>query len=414
MACGTNKISRSGLYSQPTQLSHPKSTPVDQVSRQRAVEAAKQADRQVSQAKQAVQTASSLSAIRSALQTAQRALDDARRAGGDKAARARVRDLEKQIDQLRRQASAKQSEITGSEQQRLTVIRDTLGRDSLGVQVLNVQLPSARRTEEVCREVAPNTADDRFGQVVNHAERAAVAACSVGGKTLEELIEDKKAAQRTLSAALRANAPDALITQLKEAIRTIQRAEAKAQSERVESPDAAQAEVSREPTVIHTESGSKGAWNSLLKSPPPNAAIVVDNRIVYETDSLARTVRARTVLDQVVPKELRKSMQKEFRNRREQTAAGGYDRLAGDHGGHLFGTLFGGPGERININAMASKINQGAYERMEEFWANEIDDNRVVDVSVDIDYPGTSMRPDSFTIIFDTDDGKSHHFRFEQ
>ncbi len=57
-------------------------------------------------------------------------------------------------------------------------------------------------------------------------------------------------------------------------------------------------------------------------------------------------------------------MQKEFRNRREQAAAGGPDRLAGDHGGHIFGTLFGGPGERVNINAMASKINQGAYERM--------------------------------------------------
>jgi len=384
------------------------------MARQRAVEAAKQADHQVSQAKQAVQMASNLSAVRSALQAAQRALDDARRAGGDKAARGRVRDLEKQVDQLRRQAGAKESEIAGSEQQRLTIIRDTLGRDSLGVQVLTVQLPSARRTEKVRREVAPKTADDLLAQTVNHAERAAVAANSAGGKTLEAIIEDKKAAQRTLSAALRANAPDAQIVQLKEAIRTIQRAEAKARNEQVGSTDAARAEATGGPTVIHTESGSKGAWNSLLKSPPPDAAIVVDNRIVYETDSLARTVRARTVLDQIVPKELRDSMQKEFRNRREQAAAGGPDRLAGDHGGHIFGTLFGGPGERVNINAMASKINQGAYERMEEFWTAEIEINRVVDVSVDIDYLGTSMRPDSFTIIFNTDDGTSHHFRFEQ
>jgi hypothetical protein len=249
---------------------------------------------------------------------------------------------------------------------------------------------------------------------VDHAERAEAAADSVAGKTLEAITEDKKAAQRALSAALRANAPEAQIARLKAAIRTIQRAESKAQRDQVAPASTTRTNASPEQTVIHVESGYKGAWSKLLGKPPADAAIIVDNRIVYETDSLARTVRAQIVLDQVIPKELRKSAQEDLRNGYAQGKSGGPDRLPGDQGGHIFGLLLGGPGERININAMLSEINQKSYRKIEIFWENEIESDRVVDVAVDIGYPGESMRADSFTIVFGTDDGSSHRFRFEQ
>jgi hypothetical protein len=115
----------------------------------------------VNQAKRTVQAASSLFTLRTALDSAHRALDAARRAGRDSAARARVRDLEKQVEQLRRQASDKESEISSGDDKRVAAVLDTLGRQSLGVLVRRVPRPARGKTSDGSDQSAPT--DD--GQV---------------------------------------------------------------------------------------------------------------------------------------------------------------------------------------------------------------------------------------------------------
>ncbi|MGB3887079.1 DNA/RNA non-specific endonuclease, partial [Gordonia sp. (in: high G+C Gram-positive bacteria)] len=59
-------------------------------------------------------------------------------------------------------------------------------------------------------------------------------------------------------------------------------------------------------------------------------------RFIYETDALARVVRATGKIDQLITA---------ARNTYQQRIAGGKFRLPTDDGGHLFATMFGGPGE---------------------------------------------------------------------
>lgn len=142
MACGNNMISRSGLQSGPTALTHPSQGPahVDTVARQQVVEASRQADRQVDQAKSAVQRATSESALRSAVRDAEKALDSARRAGGDKSARDALRSLEREVDQLKKDAIRRHSDLAADEQrertqqqQAIAFARDHLSPMQLGV-----------------------------------------------------------------------------------------------------------------------------------------------------------------------------------------------------------------------------------------------------------------------------------------
>lgn len=423
VACGNNKVSRSGLHTQPVTLSQPVLPTLNQGVRERAVQAAKNANERVGQAAQELRAASSASAVRSALRTAQRALDDARRAGGDRLTRGQIRDLEKQVEQLRRQATEKTSALEGQEVAQLAAIRDSLGRQALGVPVLRLNLAlvealqrapidqPAPKAKTPHVESTTSTPRAQPAAVVSSADlaRAEAAATQAGAKSLDELVTDKKATQRVLSAALRAKAPDAEIALLKEALRIIQRAESKARSSQPAPRETGQ------PEVIRTESGSKGAWNELLRNPPSNATIVVDELFVYETDSSGRTVRAQTVIGQVVHTDFRKSMEKWQRNESDQRSAGGADRLPKDDGGHLFATLFGGPGEGVNINAMDLSINRGPYEQLEKLWEKQADKyGGIVNLAVDFHFDGASARPDSFTVTFDMGDGDSASIPFYQ
>jgi hypothetical protein len=115
MACGNNMVLRSSLQALPTAMSHPTSAAADALPRQRVVEAARQADRQVAQAQQAVRRASTEPAVRSALQDAEKALDAARRGSRSARARSALRTLERRVEQLRREAMAKQKNIAQQE-----------------------------------------------------------------------------------------------------------------------------------------------------------------------------------------------------------------------------------------------------------------------------------------------------------
>ncbi|WP_100485626.1 DNA/RNA non-specific endonuclease [Mycobacteroides abscessus] len=149
--------------------------------------------------------------------------------------------------------------------------------------------------------------------------------------------------------------------------------------------------ASRVPELNHiaTESGGTGAWNHDLNNPQPNTHYTVNDRFEYTTDGLHRSTEANGSLEIGNPND---------RNGYQQGIAGGSDRLPGDHGGHIFGTQFGGPGEAINLTAMRDSLNLGGYAGLENEWKSLLNDGHAVDVKVSIEYPGDSLRPSRYAV----------------
>ncbi|RIT42431.1 hypothetical protein D2E80_22300 [Mycobacteroides abscessus] len=144
---------------------------------------------------------------------------------------------------------------------------------------------------------------------------------------------------------------------------------------------------------VHAESGGPGNWNQELNRPAPMTHYTVDERFSYATDSESRVGHAEMNYDH--------THEPGDRNGYQQRIAGGDDRLPGDHGGHIFGTQFGGPGEGINITAMRDTLNSVGtrdYYNLEQQWRQFADQGSQVQVKVDMTYPGNSMRPDSYTV----------------
>ncbi|MGB6125629.1 MAG: hypothetical protein WBG47_09770, partial [Gordonia sp. (in: high G+C Gram-positive bacteria)] len=70
---------------------------------------------------------------------------------------------------------------------------------------------------------------------------------------------------------------------------------------------------------VHLDSGTKGAWKKELNKPQPNTRYIVNRgRFIYETDALARVVRATGKIDQLITA---------ARNTYQQRIAGGKFRL---------------------------------------------------------------------------------------
>ncbi len=144
---------------------------------------------------------------------------------------------------------------------------------------------------------------------------------------------------------------------------------------------------------VDVESGGKGAWNYELNNPAPNTHYTVDDRFSYTTDSNSRVGHAEMTYDQ--------GHQPGDRNVYQQRIAGGDDRLPGDHGGHIFGTQFGGPGEAINITAMRDTLNAVGgrdYYNLETQWRELAAQGGEVQVKVDLSYPGDSLRPETYSV----------------
>lgn len=356
MACGNNMVLRSGLQSERAPLGHPsQGGGGGGAARHQAAEIMRSAD-QVERAQQAVARASSESTVRSAVKDAEAALKAARRAGAGREAKAALRDLERKLEQLRRDAGSKKTELDGQawQQQNARAQAEAARYDNLARMSLGVVPPVMR------------------------VASGAVPSPPAAGPT-------------------RSPGPDP--------------ANGLPASGSSDQPGASD--------VIHTSSGEKGAWNPVLSDPPANATIVVDERIVYETDTLARTVRAQTVLSDVVRAELRAEAQRWLRHKGAQAGAGGEDRLkradgGRDEGGHIFGVLFGGPGEAINLEAMDFTNNRVSYRELEKIWEQHVEDGGIVNVSVDFRFEGDSKRPSEFDVSFDLDDGRSLTIPFYQ
>lgn len=160
-------------------------------------------------------------------------------------------------------------------------------------------------------------------------------------------------------------------------------------------------------THIDIDSGGTGAWNYELNHPAPNTHYTVDNRFEYTTDRLGRSTEMEATLSIDNPAD---------RNTYQQGIAGGADRLPGDHGGHIFGSQFGGPGEAINLTAMRDTLNAIGprdYYVLESEWKSLLQQGHTVEVKVDIDYPGDSRRPDFYAVKTYVDGNLYHTRDFE-
>ena len=158
--------------------------------------------------------------------------------------------------------------------------------------------------------------------------------------------------------------------------------------------------------TVLTEAGRPGGWNPALNRPAPSTTYYVGNRFGYTTDRLGRTVQAAGRLD---------TLGSGVRNTYQQQMAGRGDRLVADEGGHIFGTRFLGPGEGINLTAMTASLNSRSlrmYYALEQRWAELIGQGNTIDVVVDLQYSGTSLRPNGYLMRFSVNGGVPQTYNF--
>ncbi|WP_109507091.1 DNA/RNA non-specific endonuclease [Nocardioides speluncae] len=129
-----------------------------------------------------------------------------------------------------------------------------------------------------------------------------------------------------------------------------------------------------------------------LNKPEPNATIIVDGRFRYETDERGRVTKATTTLDVIDLKHPRSK-------HAQRTLS---DKFPGDDAGHLFARIFKGPGQKLNLVPMeALGVNRGEYKSLEAAWRSALEDDREVEVSVELSYDGPTRRPDSIYVTYD-------------
>ncbi|BDZ50325.1 hypothetical protein GCM10025867_25660 [Frondihabitans sucicola] len=152
--------------------------------------------------------------------------------------------------------------------------------------------------------------------------------------------------------------------------------------------------------LVELDSGTKGNWTHELyhKNVEANTTYSIDGgKYLFQTDEHARVVHAEGHLHTVVDAADR------ARHNGQQVKAGGVDRQWFDDGGHFFGTVFGGPGEGVNITAQWSHLNRGSFRDLESSWADTIDEGGAVHVEIDVKYPGESLRPEAYTVYHQVD-----------
>jgi DNA/RNA non-specific endonuclease len=140
---------------------------------------------------------------------------------------------------------------------------------------------------------------------------------------------------------------------------------------------------------LHTIDDSSGKYENVANGKlPPNASIV-EKGYTFTTDGQGRVASASGKLalnpNAGAPRDAAtKAAQKEV---------GWDDRLSTDHGGHLIGDRFNGPGDLKNLFAQDGNFNLGEYKKLENGWAKELGKGRSVDVNVNLSYPKDSLRP---------------------
>ncbi|WP_198517303.1 DNA/RNA non-specific endonuclease [Vibrio sp. HA2012] len=144
--------------------------------------------------------------------------------------------------------------------------------------------------------------------------------------------------------------------------------------------------------------GTKGDWNKLANNPEPNTNYQFENGYSYKTDSNGRVDSVEADL-QLYPWD---------RNTYQQKVSGRECRNPDDCGGHLIASMFGGPGEGINLVPMNGKLNGsgGEWYKFETQWRNILGKGGSVKVKIEPKYSGNSKRPDSFKVSYSTNGGR--------
>jgi hypothetical protein len=122
-----------------------------------------------------------------------------------------------------------------------------------------------------------------------------------------------------------------------------------------------------------------------------------DRAGVLDTDDVGRTVHSDSVITEISPPENRP------RAVSEQIAAGGDDRLPGDHGGHLQATANGGSPFGLNVVAQDGRaVNQGAFARVENDVRRllQADPDVPVRMRTEVFYSPSSLRPEAFRVTW--------------
>jgi len=151
-----------------------------------------------------------------------------------------------------------------------------------------------------------------------------------------------------------------------------------------------------------------GALDDNNKQYMENGELMPDNTYVlngneYRTDDLGRIISCESTPERTPDN---------ARDISAQVAAGSEHRQSNDHGGHIVARDLGGDGGAGNLVALDSRINLSDYKRMENDIKDALDEGQAVSVKTNIEYSGSSERPDRVTATV-TADGKDTIYTFD-
>src|SRR5690554_1996607 len=97
-----------------------------------------------------------------------------------------------------------------------------------------------------------------------------------------------------------------------------------------------------------------------------------------------------------------------------QRKAGGDARIEGiDDGGHIVAHRFMGDQGAKNLFPQDANLNRSAYKRMENEWADWIDEGFAIKLKIELDPPGAA-RPDNIEVFYEVIDPKTDKTVFKQ
>ncbi len=138
----------------------------------------------------------------------------------------------------------------------------------------------------------------------------------------------------------------------------------------------------------------------ILKNPPPDYVIVVDETYVYTTDDVGRVVRAQATLVLRPPGR---------RKPHQQRTVGG--KKPGDDAGHLFAASLGGIGDHLNLTPMDRKLNRSDFASVENVWREAIKANKSVEVTIDLRYRDEGNRPGVLLVTYKIEGQRARRLR---
>ena len=83
-------------------------------------------------------------------------------------------------------------------------------------------------------------------------------------------------------------------------------------------------------------------------------------------------------------------------------------KLSTDHSGHLAADRFGGSPELDNLVSQSAKVNLSEYRKLENRWAQAIQEGKNVKVKVKVLYRMDDPRPSGFDVRYEIDGRKFH------